>query len=71
MQDDGRQQAAAHDPQQDAVGMQEVGVVIDGVLIRRRGGQVDLQIADQVAKHVSEKDHSGDGHHDFLTEVDS
>ena len=44
--------------------MQEVGVVVDLLAVRR----IDLEVADEVAEHVSEQDDAGDGHHHFLAE---
>ena len=64
MQTYGGQQSAADDPQQDVVGMQEVRVVVDLLVV----GRINLQIADKVAEDVSEQDDAGDGHHHFLAE---
>jgi len=45
--------------------MQEVGVIVDLLGVR----QIDLEIADEVAEHISEQDDAGDGHHHLLAEA--
>ena len=50
-----------------ACGVQEVGVAVDLLRVRR----IDLQVAEQVADHIAEEDDAGDGHDGFLADVDS